>query len=476
MSAHVAVVGGGISGLTSALTLQDLGYAVTLFESRDRPGGVIHTERVDGMLFEGGPDSVLSVKPAIFDLLDRLNLRDRVISTRADGGGTFILRSGDLVPLPQGLSMMVPADLGEMVRTPLFSPAGKLRMALEYFVPARRDDIDESVGDFVRRRLGREALEYLAEPLLGGIYAGDVDQLSLAATYPRLREAERIHGGVVRSVRASRRSGGATAPVSSRSPHSPFVSLAGGLGELVDGMVSALAPSDIRTGTPVSSIELEGHRYRLTVAGGHQQTFDAVVLAVPAPAAAYLLEPLHAELSAVLREIPCVSPVNVSIAFDERDIGKNVAGRGFVIPRAEGRLLTAVTWSSNKFAGRAPAGIAVLKTSLGKAGRLAATEQSDEDVISTVLGELRDILGIDATPIDGRVYRWKHGIPQYTVGHHDRISRIAALAKDLPSLTLVGSAYDGVGIPDCIRRASEQIQVLADRLDTLVPRINPIVA
>lgn len=470
----VAVIGGGISGLTSALTLQDRGHAVTVLESRHRLGGVICSNREDGILFEGGPDSVLSAKPATIQLLERLGMTERIISTRTDGGGTFILRDGNLVPLPQGLSMMVPVDVREIARTRLLSPAGKIRMALEYFVPPRKDEADESIGDFVRRRLGREALEFLAEPLLSGIYAGDVDQLSLAATFPRLRDAEREHGGVIRSVRASRnKQHSSQRPTSS---YSPFVSLADGMGELIAGLRVALGSSDIRTGTTVSSIERDETRYILTFGGGHREIFDAVVLAVPTPAAAYLLDPLHQDLSSILWEIHCVSPVTVSIAFDERDLDCQVAGRGFVIPRVESRALTAVTWSSNKFDGRAPDGIALLKAHLGKAARTTAIEQLDDRVLGMVLDELTSILGITAAPIAWRVYRWKHGLPQYTIGHQQRVSRISTITAKLPRLILVGSAFQGIGIPDCIRIATEQSQLLADRLDASQARGKAVVA
>jgi len=470
----VAVIGGGISGLTSALTLQDRGHAVTVLESRPRLGGVICSEREDGILFEGGPDSVLSAKPATFQLLERLGMTERIVSTRTDGGGTFILRDGNLVPLPQGLSMMVPVDVREIARTRLLSPAGKIRMALEYLVPARSDDSDESIGDFVRRRLGKEALEFLAEPLLSGIYAGDVDQLSLAATFPRLRDAEREHGGVIRSVRASRKK--QHNPQRPTSTYSPFASLADGMGELVDGLQLALGSCDIRTGTAVSSIERDEARYVLTFGGGHREIFDAVVLAVPAPAAAYLLDPFQQDLSSILREIPCVSPVTVSIAFAERDLDCQVAGRGFVIPRVERRALTAVTWSSNKFEGRAPDGIALLKAHLGKVARTAAMEQRDERVLGMVLDELVSILGITADPIAWRVYRWKHGLPQYNIGHQQRVSRISSITAQLPRLVLVGAAFQGIGIPDCIRIATEQSQLLADRLETFQARSEPVVA
>ena len=463
-SARVAVVGGGISGLSSALALQDRGLAVTLFEARQRPGGVVYSEQASGFVFEGGPDSVLSAKPATLQLIDRLGMTDRLISTRPDGGETYILHKGKLVPLPQGLSMLVPARMSQIASTPLLSPLGKLRMALEYVVPVRRDDADESVGEFVRRRLGRQVLEHLAEPLLAGIYAGDADRLSLAATFPRLRDVELTHGGIIKGVLAEkhRRNGAPDAATASR--HTPFVSLAGGLGELVEGLSHALSSSEVRTGEAVRSLEPCGDGYRLMLADGQRLEFDAVVLAIPAPAAADLVEPLSPDLTGALREIYCVSPVTVSVAFDERDIGGRESGRGFVIPRSEGRALTAVTWSSNKFAGRAPAGVALLRAFLGKAGYEEPASLSDDRVLSLVLDELASILGITAPPLEWRVYRWQNALPQYTVGHYERVARINALAAEMPRLALAGSAYQGIGIPDCIRFANEQAQKLVDGL------------
>lgn len=462
--ARIAVAGGGIAGLSAAWALRQRGIDITLYEASDRLGGKLHTEHAGGLLIDSGPDSFLSSKPAALALIEQLGLAERVVNTLADGGGTFILRNGRLMPLPEGVTLLVPAEFKAIARTPLLTPLGKARMALDYVIPARRDDADESIGSFVRRRVGREAFERMAEPLLSGIYGGDADTLSLLSTFPRLRETERQHGSVIKGAIAQKRQ--ARAGSTRTGPQrTPFVSLAGGLSELVDALTARIGPEHIQTGAHVAAImDIDGSM-TVELASGERERFDGVVIAAPASETADMLATLDTRLTATLRRIPYVSSATISLAFKVGDVARTQVGRGFIIPRAEGRMLTAVTWTSNKFGGRVPDGVALLRGFVGRAGNERPAYLADEELIPLVRAELQAILGINAEPLLARVYRWPRAMPQYNLGHPEIL---AALTEDLgahPGIALTGAAYRGVGIPDCISDATAQANALADRIN-----------
>jgi oxygen-dependent protoporphyrinogen oxidase len=459
---RVAVVGGGIAGLSAAWELRRRGLAVTLLEAEKRFGGKLRTEQVDGLLIDAGPDSFLSSKPAALQLIAQLGLAERVINTQPDGGGTFILRDGRLQPLPEGITLLVPADPRAILRTRLLSPLGKARMAADYLLPPSKRDGDESIGGFVRRRLGRQAFERMAEPLLSGIYAGDADALSLLATFPRLRDIECQHGGMLRGALAQRRLARAT-PSSTRA-HTPFVSLDDGLQVLVDALTAALSDSDLRAGVAVTAIAATERGYAVTLADSARLDVDGVLLATPSFVSAQLLHSLCSELAAHLAIIQYVSTATISLAYDEAALGAHCSGRGFVIPRSEGRTLTAVTWTSRKFAGRAPAGQALLRGFVGRAGHEQPAALPDDELLTVVRRELREILGIDATPRTTRIFRWPRAMPQYAVGHLERLAHIDALTATLPRLALAGNAYRAVGIPDLIADSRALARELADVL------------
>lgn len=465
---RVAVVGGGVAGLSAALTLRERGADVVLIEREPRLGGVVRTDREDGFLLEGGPDSILSYKPAGLAMIDRLGLGDALIQTRPDGAGTYILHRGKLVPLPEGMTMLVPTQYRAIVTTPLLSPLGKFRMLLDLVVPAKRDDADESVGAFVRRRLGRQLFDHLAEPLVSGIYSGDADKLSVLSTMPRLRQVEREHGGLVRGAIAQRRTSTTTARPPARL--TPFVSLAGGMGQLIDAMGEALGDSDVRAGVAVGQLSPTDSGYHLELGSAGSLDVDGVVLATPAPVSAMLLEPLAPELSAELRGIPYGSSVSVAFGYPAEALPKT-AGRGFVVPRAEGRAIRAVTWSSEKFDGRVPAGQALLRVVLGRPGEDWWRSATDDEVVARVRAELRDILGIDSAPTLTRVFRWVDAMPQYVVGHAERVRRIDRLTERLPGLVLTGSALRGVGIPDNIAAGASAADTLLAGLATRPVRV-----
>jgi len=461
--ARIAVVGGGIAGLSAAWTLRQRGVEVTLYEAVDRLGGKLHTEQINGLLIDSGPDSFLSSKPAALGLIQQLGLADRVINTLAGGGGTFIIRDGRLLPLPEGITLLVPAEFTAIARTPLLSPLGKARMAMDYVIPAKRDDADESIGNFVRRRVGKQAFERMAEPLLSGIYGGDADKLSLLSTFPRLRETERQHGSVIKGAIAQKRQ--ARAAAARPGPRrTPFVSLAGGLSELTDTLADQIGIANIQTGAHVASIIEIGGSLTVELASGERERFDGVVVATPASEAADMLAPLDARLTATLRRIPYVSSATISLALNTADVVGKQVGRGFVIPRAEGRTLTAVTWTSNKFGGRVPEGVALLRGFVGRAGNERPAYMADEELIPLVRAELQTILGIDAEPMLARVYRWPRAMPQYNLGHPQILASLADTLAGHPGIALTGAAYRGVGIPDCISDATAQANALADRI------------
>lgn len=461
---RIAVIGGGIAGLTAAYELTRRGADVALYEASARLGGKIHTERHDGLLIDTGPDSFLSTKPAALQLVAELGLQHAVIDTLADGGGTFILRNGRLMPLPEGLTLLVPADFRAIARTPLLSPLGKARMALDVLIPPRRSEADESIGSFVRRRVGREAFERMAEPLLSGIYAGDADRLSLLSTFPRLRDIEREHRSVIRGAIAQKRQAQARARENgSRPRRTPFVSLQGGLGQLIDALAERINPQRIHLETAVANISRAAEGFSIDTAKG-STAVDGVVLAIPAPNAADAVRDLDASLASALTGIEYVSSATVSLAFTAAEVADKQRGRGFVIPRAEGRTLTAVTWTSNKFGGRVPEGTALLRGFVGRAGNEEPAFMPDDALIALVRDELRDILGITASPLTARVFRWPRALPQYNLGHPERLRAIEEHVSRIRGLALTGAAYRGIGIPDCISDARVQANRLFEDL------------
>lgn len=441
---RIVIVGGGITGLAAAYALRREGpdAEIVVLERDTRLGGKIRTERVEGFVVEGGPDSFLTSKPAGLSLCRALGLEDDLEGTKPAGRRTFVLRQGRLFEMPQGLSGLVPSRLAPLFRSNLFSLRGKLRMAMEAVLPPRRDPTDESLGAFMRRRFGREAYERLIEPLMSGIYGGNGDQLSLQATFPQLRAMEQRSGSLIRGIRA------APAPPSDR-PKPAFVTPIQGMAAIVEALELALEKVTIRRGTSVEVIRRVGETYQIELAGGEIVTADAVIVAAPAYAAVRFLAGLDREIATELDAIPYVSTATISLAFAPGTIPEP-EGYGYVVPRAEGRPVLACTWTSSKFANRAPDGYALLRAFAGRAGREEILQQPDEALVTTVRRELREVLGIDAEPLWTRVFRWPNAMPQYTVGHPERLQAIEDRLAEHPGLFLAGSAYRGVGIPDCI--------------------------
>lgn len=464
----VAVVGGGIAGLAAAHRLRQRGAPYLLFEAAGRLGGKILTEAVDGFVLDAGPDAFLSERRQVLELSAAVGLEDRLIGTNDERAGTYVFSRGRLHCLPDGLVMMVPTRLLPFLASPLVSWPGKLRMALDLVLPPRRDDADESLASFVRRRLGREALERIAEPLVAGIHAGDAETMSLKTCFPRFLEMERRHGSLIRGMLAARRRraaaapapGGAEAPAPGRAGlrRTYFMSYRGGMGELPAAVAARLEDDRVRRGCPVRRLEAVAGpggrpRYRLLVEGAPPVEAAAVVLAIPADAAAALLAPLAPEVAATLGTIPFVSTATVSLAYRRADFPAPPAGFGFVVPAVEGRRVMGVTYTSIKWDFRVPDPDHVLLRAVvgGPAGRDLA-EAAPERILEAVRAELADILGVTAPPRLARVYRWVRGWPQHTVGHLERMAAAeAALAARLPGVTLAGGSYRGHGIGLCIQ-------------------------
>jgi len=455
---HVAIGGGGIAGLSTAWYLQQQGASYTLLEESGRWGGKLLTERVDGpggrpFLVEGGPDSFIAQKPWAADLAVELGLGERLLGTNDQQRQTYVLNRGRPTPLPDGVLLIVPTKLLPFALSPLISPLGKLRMGLDLVIPAKRDGQDETLADFIRRRLGSEALDKIAEPLMSGIYNAEAERQSLLATFPRFRALEEQHGSLTRGMLASRRarsSNGAVPSSTNGRPKSVFISLKGGIGELVEGLVPQL-DGDLRLRSRVAGIERADAGYALYLQDGGRLEADAVVFATPAFVTARLLADLAPAAAGDLAGIRYVSTGTISLAFRQADLNPTATGFGLVVPRSEHRPINAVTWSSVKFDLRAPQGSVLLRAFFGGSRSPQSMDLDDDELLATVRRELQDLLGIDAQPLFHRIYRWQRSNPQYDVGHLDRV---AAIETALPAgLYVTGSPYRGVGIPDCVKQA-----------------------
>jgi oxygen-dependent protoporphyrinogen oxidase len=433
-----AVVGGGIAGLAAAYDLQTRGVSVRVLDAAARPGGVIATERTDGWVIDAGPDSLLVQKPAAVALGRELGIADRLVQTRTPRTA-FILRDGRLHAIPEGSFLGFPITLSAFTRSPLMSLAGKVRMAAEAFVPRRIADDDESIGDFVRRRFGQEAVDYLAEPLLAGIHAGDVDRLSMRALFPRLVDAERRTGSVIRALRALK-----VRP----SPAGAFVSLPGGTGELVSALVGALPRETIVSGGRVSSLRRSGHYVIESTAG--QVRARSVVLAVPAYETAALLRPIESGLADLCDQVSYASTAVVALGYRRDQVAHPLRGTGFVVPRVEGSPLLAGTWVSSKWPNRAPEGHVLLRGFLGGGRDPHRLDAGDDEIVEAAREELSGLLGISGSPVLTRLFRWTRQSPQYNVGHLQRVAAIERRLAGLPGLFVAGSGFRAIGIPDCI--------------------------
>lgn len=495
---RIAVIGGGIAGLAAAHRLVELdpGCSLTLFEASPRPGGVLSTLHADGFQVERSADNFITTIPWGLELCRRLGLENRLVQTNPAFRRTYVVYRGRLRLLPDGFLMMAPTRLWPLAVTDILGPWGKIRAAAEYFIPPRRDETDESMAGFVRRRLGRQAYERLVEPLVGAVYAADMEKLSVLATLPRFRDMEREHGSLIRAMRRQMKSRHRSSGESG-ARYSMFVTLKEGLSSLVDAMVSRLPAGAIQLDSPVSRIERRGDEWKMWVEGRGESgekreesseeggarkgsvsvdggcaavelprryeidsspssliprpsSFDALILATPSPVTARLLRPVDAELSGRLASITHSGTAIISLGYDREQIGHKLNGMGVVVPAVERSPILAVSFSSLKYPHRSPGGKELFRVFVGGARRPELAEMDDDSLLPLVESKLAGLLHISGEPCFRRIARWPATMPQYHVGHRELVAEIEARAAALPNLQLAGNAYHGVGIPDCI--------------------------
>lgn len=449
----VAVVGGGIAGLAAAYELLRRGLSYIVLEQAPRAGGVVFSEQVDGFTVDGGPDSLLIQKPAAITLCREVGLGERLVPTRLPRVA-YILRGGRLHALPAASVLGIPTRAGPFIRTSLFTWPGKLRMGAEIFVARRETDEDESIGSFITRRFGAEATTYLAEPLLAGIHAGDVDRLSMNALFPRLVAAERTHGSVIRAFRAQANADPGTPNAERRTakPEGAFLSLPNGLSELIAALTGALGASRVRLNAAVTVIHGTGPFTVHTADGGVVQS-RAVLMATPAYVTGALLRDRDAEIARLCAEIPYASAATIALAFRRGAVAHPLNGSGFVVPRVENAGILAASWLSSKWPNRAPGDQVLLRAFVGGARDPQAPQLEDAALVRRSLDALRPLAGISEAPLFTRVYRWLRGNAQHEVGHLARIDAIDRRLAAHSGVFITGSGFRGVGIPDCVADA-----------------------
>jgi len=449
----IGIIGGGISGLSAAFFLEQRRLAgmpleYVLFEGSPRFGGVILTERVDDCLVEAGPDSFLTEKPEASKLCSDLGIGDQLVGSNDSQRKTYILVNGKLIAMPDGLAFMIPTRIFPAALSPLFSWHTKLKMAREWFHPPLEVKNDESVAALVERHYGKEMVDRLADPLLSGVYGGDATQLSVKAVLPRFAEMQAGHGSLSKAMIRSRPQaiGKDARPI--------FTSLEDGMQQLVDALISRIPSSCIRSNAAIQALSIVSDGWRVSWKETNEQ-FDSVILAVPSYVAAKLLDGSRTNLASELRGIQYSSSVTVSLSYDRVVRGLLPAGFGYLVPRGEGNRVLAVTFVHNKFQHRAPKDRALLRCFLGGTRDEPVLELSDDEILQIVAKELREVLGVETEPRFARVYKWEAAMAQYNVGHLERLQRIEQLRREVSGLFFAGNAYNGIGVPDCVRSGQQ---------------------
>ncbi len=460
---RIAIIGGGISGLSAAYTLetqkrQGAALEYALYESSHRLGGVLVTERVEDCLIEAGPDSFITEKPWAADLCRELGIGGDLIGSNDARRKTYIVVGNRLVEMPDGLMFMVPTRILPTVLSPLFSLSTKLRMAQEWFHPPHKAESDETVASLVERHYGREMVDRLADPLLSGVYGGDSDQLSVRAVLPRFADMEAKHGSLGRAMLAARQQ----MKAAHAQPRPLFSSLKNGMQQLVEALVLSLDALALRTGTAVHAVQRDYDAWTVFV-DGRRATFDAIILATPAPAAGLLLQSAVPALARELSEIRYSSSVTVSLIYGQEVVNSLPPGFGFLVPRTEDRRMLACTFVHNKFPHRAPAHRAIVRCFLGGSRDESALDLSESEILSIVQGELGEILGLRAEPLAARVYKWRAAMAQYGVGHLARLEHVAQLLSQTPGLALAGNGFRGIGVPDCVRSGRDAATLISQQ-------------
>ena len=468
---RVVVIGAGLSGLTAAYRIVERARGLrrpielVVLEAKDRIGGAIWTDRADGFTLEGGADSFITNKPWAVDLCRELGIGDQIVGTEPGHRRSFVVRKGRLAPVPEGFVLMAPNRIGPILTTPILSFGGKLRILLDLVLPRKDPEGDESLASFVKRRLGREALDRLVQPLVGGIYTADPNDLSLKATLPQFLAMEQVHGSL---ILAARRQARAAERNASGARYGLFVTLSDGMDALPRALAAALPEGSVRTGTAVRKVCRNDpvSPWRVELLDGPPIDADAVVVTTEAHASARLLDGVDANLALQLRSIPYASSVIVNVAYRRDQISHPLDGFGAVVPAIEKRSILAVSFLSVKFPNRAPAGTVLMRVFMGGATQPEMFDRDDEAIRTIVRSELHELLGARGEPLLIEVGRHPRAMPQYTLGHLERVEVIRRHAARHPRLILAGNAFDGVGIPDCVRgaeaAASETLAALAD--------------
>jgi protoporphyrinogen/coproporphyrinogen III oxidase len=458
LAKRFVVIGGGISGLAAAHRLIELGVPnslITLIEASGRLGGTLETTYRDGFLLERGPDSFISEKPEAVALAKRLGLDSSLIETNDQHRRSFIVRNARLRPVPEGFQLLAPSRIWPFLTTDIFSLTGKLRIAAELLLPRENGRQDESLASFVRRRLGREALERMAQPMVGGIYTADPETLSLRATLPRFLDMERKHRSLILAMlRQSRGQKSGT----SGARYSLFLSFDRGMQVLVDALAEVVP--NVRLNTRVEELSFDSRTWRIKADSGESFEADAVCLALPAYTAASLLRNLNEQLAAQLNQIKYASTATINFAYPRAAIAHPLNGFGFVVPFVEKRSLIACTFSSVKFGGRAPEDHVLLRAFAGGALQPDVFALDESTLVTRIEADLRELLNIDRRPLFTQIAKWERSMPQYEVGHLDRVQAIESNVRGLRGLALAGNAYRGAGIPDCIRSGESAAESL----------------
>ena len=468
----ILIIGGGIAGLSAAYYAQKNAPAaqITMLEAGNYWGGKITTDRVpfdDGdFIVEGGPDTFLATKPWGVALCKELGLGDRLHGTNQNQKNTYVLHRNKLQPLPDGLAMMIPTNIPSILKSQLVSWPGKIRMGVDFLLPGQNGHHDESLGHFVSRRLGREAYENLIEPLMSGIYAGDGDQLSLRSTFPYLHDLEAKYGSLARGALKMRQQMAARSGKTQGS-RSAFLTPTTGLTEIIEAVVDRLQTADLRLNSPVSRISNIDSRYFVELKTGEALEADSVILATPAPVSGSLLASFDPDLASVLGSIHYASTATVTLAYKQSDLSRELDGYGYVIPRREGRRALACTWTSTKFPHRAPEGYALIRVFVGRAGQESDIPWDEAGLLDLAREELELTLGVTAEPLVNRVFIWEGAMPQYNLGHPEKLAQIDASLDKYPGLALAGNGYRGIGIPDCIHSGELAVEkILATERQT----------
>ncbi|MFA5844726.1 MAG: protoporphyrinogen oxidase [Coriobacteriia bacterium] len=466
----VVVIGGGVAGLGAAFKVKraaDAGNDVTftLVERDPRLGGKIASEVTgDGFIIDGGPDCFLTSKPAVHRVAELMGIDKDKMPTDDSRKKTLILSRGKLYEMPDGVMMFAPTKFVPFATTGLFTWPGKIRAGMDLFVPKKRvvegELNDETLEHFILRRMGREILDRLAEPLVGGVHASDPAVMSLAATFPNLLDMEQKYGSMVRGFLAARKMVEAMKkkyPPDPANPKTFFTSFKHGMQELTDTLADAAGRDKIRTGVAVTAISRYGDAWSVALSDGSVEACDAVIVATESWAAEPLMRPIDEAIADALAGIPSSSSATVSVGFDEDQVGIDMNAFGVLCPLVEKRSLMAATYSSTKWPGRAPEGKVLLRGFVGGPHNQAIMERSDDEIGEIVLSELRSILGVKGEPLFKKVFRWHLGMPQYTMGHLDRVATVEDRSADITGLALAGGSYRGVGIPNCIESGERAV-------------------